>query len=83
MASSPVGSSTLGSSGLRSAAVDLGAELVEAWGSWGPTLSPHAEQLAFLSDRNGSPQVFVSDLRMVEARGGVIFASDTAVEMRV
>ena len=29
-----------------------------------PTLSPHAEQLAFLSDRNGSPQVFVSDLRM-------------------
>ena len=52
------------SAGLRSAAADLGAELVQAWGSWGPTLSPHAEQLAFLSDRNGSPQVFVSDLRM-------------------
>ena len=41
-----------------------GAGLVEAWGSWCPTLSPHAEQMAFLSDRNGSPQVFVSDLRM-------------------
>ena len=45
-------------------AAELGSALVEAWGSWGPTLSPHAEQMAFLSDRHGSPQVFVSDLRM-------------------
>lgn len=45
-------------------AAEVGAALVEAWGSWCPTLSPHAEQLAFLSDRHGTPQVFVQDLRM-------------------
>lgn len=43
---------------------ELGTELVGAWGSWGPTLSPHAEQMAFISDRHGTPEVFVSDLRM-------------------
>ncbi len=35
-----------------------------AWGSWGPTLSPHAEQMAFISDRTGVPQVWVQDLRL-------------------
>ena len=42
----------------------LAANLVEAWGSWAPTLSPHAEQMAFLSDRTGVPQVWVQDLRL-------------------
>jgi dipeptidyl aminopeptidase/acylaminoacyl peptidase len=43
---------------------ELAGELVGAWGSWGPTLSPHAEQVAFLSDRTGVPQVWVQDLRL-------------------
>ena len=46
------------------AALDLAAELVAAWGSWGPTLSPYAEQVAYLSDRTGVPQVWVQDLRL-------------------
>ena len=45
-------------------ALELAEELVGAWGSWGPTLSPHAEQMAFLSDRTGVPQVWVQDLRL-------------------
>jgi dipeptidyl aminopeptidase/acylaminoacyl peptidase len=45
-------------------ALRLGEQLVQAWGSWGPTLSPHAERMAFLSDRTGVPQVYVQDLRM-------------------
>ncbi len=45
-------------------AVDLAGELVQAWGSWGPTLSPYAERMAFLSDRSGTPQVWVQDLRL-------------------
>ena len=45
------------------AAVRLTDELVEAWGSWGPTLSPDCTRMAFLSDRTGSPEVWVQDLR--------------------
>ncbi len=45
-------------------ALRLGTELVQAWGSWAPTLSPHAEQMAFVSDRTGVPQLWVQDLRM-------------------
>lgn len=62
MASSAVLSPSAGPAG--SGPAELGAALAAAWGSWSPTLSPHAEQMAFLSDRNGSPQVFVQDLRM-------------------
>ena len=57
---------------------------MQAWGSWGPTLSPHAEQLAFLSDRNGSPQVFVSDLRMdgsVDRPQLITFSDDPVVSV--
>lgn len=59
---SSVGVSSVGT--VTTTPAELGAALVGAWGSWCPTLSPHAEQMAFLSDRNGSPQVFVQDLRM-------------------
>ena len=45
-------------------AVALAEELVGAWGSWGPTLSPYAEQMAFISDRTGVPQIWVQDLRL-------------------
>jgi dipeptidyl aminopeptidase/acylaminoacyl peptidase len=85
MASSPVASAQRsGAAEARSGAAELGAELVEAWGSWGPTLSPHAEQLAFLSDRNGSPQVFVSDLRMdgsVDQPRLISFSDDPVVSV--
>lgn len=44
------------------AATALADALVDAWGSWGPTLSPDCRRIAFLSDRSGSPCVWVDDL---------------------
>ncbi len=38
------------------------AQLVDAWGSWGPTLSPECDAVAFVSDRSGSPRLWVQDL---------------------
>lgn len=43
-------------------AVQLADELVDAWGSWAPTLSPDCARIAFLSDRSGSPCVWVQHL---------------------
>lgn len=36
--------------------------LVGAWGSWGPTMTRNARRVAFISDRFGSPEVFVQDV---------------------
>ena len=44
------------------AAVRLGAELVDAWGSWSPTMTPDATRVAFLSDRSGTPEVWVQEV---------------------
>ena len=44
------------------AAVRLGAELVGAWGSWCPTMTPDAKRVAFISDRSGSPEVWVQEV---------------------
>ncbi len=43
-------------------AVALAAELVDAWGSWGPNMTPDARQVAFISDRSGTPQLWVQDV---------------------
>src|SRR5215203_6968877 len=40
-------------------AAELAEELVDAWGSWAPTPSPDCTRIAFLSDRSGSPCVWV------------------------
>ncbi|ROP63546.1 prolyl oligopeptidase family serine peptidase [Curtobacterium sp. ZW137] len=44
------------------AAVDLGERLTAAWGSWGPTMTRNARRVAFVSDRHGTPEVFVQDV---------------------
>ena len=43
-------------------AVALGAALVQAWGSWAPTMTPDARRVAFISDRSGTPEVWVQDI---------------------
>ena len=43
-------------------AEELADDLVDAWGSWAPTLSPDCARIAFLSDRSGSPCVWVQHL---------------------
>lgn len=37
-------------------------DLIGAWASWGPTLSPAGEQVAFISDRRGVPELWVQDV---------------------
>ncbi|MDO9398708.1 MAG: hypothetical protein Q7T71_19365, partial [Herbiconiux sp.] len=37
-------------------------QLVGAWGSWGPSMTPDAGRVAFLSDRAGSPEVWVQEI---------------------
>ncbi len=37
-------------------------DLVHAWGSWGPTMTPDARRVAFISDRSGLPQLWVQDV---------------------
>ncbi|CAN5391990.1 alpha/beta fold hydrolase [soil metagenome] len=36
--------------------------LVDAWGSWGPSMTPDAARMAFISDRHGVPEVWVQDV---------------------
>jgi dipeptidyl aminopeptidase/acylaminoacyl peptidase len=43
-------------------AVALGEELVAAWGSWCPTMTPDARRVAFISDRSGVPALYVQDV---------------------
>jgi dipeptidyl aminopeptidase/acylaminoacyl peptidase len=43
-------------------AEELGRTLVAAWGSWGPSMTPEAQRVAFISDRDGSPRVYVQDV---------------------
>ncbi len=43
-------------------AVTLAETLVDAWGSWGPTMTPDANRVAFISDRSGVPQLWVQDV---------------------
>ena len=44
------------------AAVRLGADLVDDWGSWCPTMTPDARRVAFISDRSGTPEVWVQEV---------------------
>jgi dipeptidyl aminopeptidase/acylaminoacyl peptidase len=37
-------------------------ELTGAWGSWGPNMTPHADRVAFISDRLGTPRLWVQDV---------------------
>ena len=43
-------------------AIRLGTALVDSWGSWGPTMTPDARRVAFISDRSGVPEVWVQDV---------------------
>jgi dipeptidyl aminopeptidase/acylaminoacyl peptidase len=38
------------------------AQLVDAWGSWAPTMSPDGGRVAYVSDRTGRPQLWVQDI---------------------
>ena len=44
------------------AAAALADALVDAWGSWGPNMTPDARCVAFISDRSGVPQLYIQDV---------------------
>ncbi|WP_245961962.1 S9 family peptidase [Quadrisphaera granulorum] len=54
--------SVVEASGAVERAVALADDLVGAWGSWGPVMTPDAQRVAFISDRSGAPQVWVQDV---------------------
>ncbi|MFS2030115.1 TolB family protein [Curtobacterium sp. CT11-45] len=58
----PGGATHLEPSARARQAADLGERLVAAWGSWGPTMTRNARRVAFVSDRHGTPEVFVQDV---------------------
>jgi dipeptidyl aminopeptidase/acylaminoacyl peptidase len=45
------------------------AELVSCWASWSPTLSPDGSQVAFISDRGGTPEIWVAPVPTDETAG--------------
>lgn len=44
------------------AATALADALIDAWGSWGPNMTPDATRVAFISDRSGTPQLWIQDV---------------------
>ena len=48
--------------GAGTSPADLARQLVDAWGSWGPNMTPDADRMAFISDRSGIPEVWVQDV---------------------
>jgi dipeptidyl aminopeptidase/acylaminoacyl peptidase len=44
------------------AALTTGLALVDAWGSWGPSMTRDGMRIAFISDRSGVPEVWVQDV---------------------
>jgi dipeptidyl aminopeptidase/acylaminoacyl peptidase len=61
----------------------LAAELVAAWGCWGPTLTYDGRRMAFVSDRNGSPELWIQDLDPVGLEPArVVLSEDPVVEAK-
>ncbi|WIB77562.1 S9 family peptidase [Curtobacterium sp. MCPF17_002] len=58
----PGGATPVASSAHVEQAAGLGERLAAAWGSWGPTMTRNARRVAFVSDRHGTPEVFVQDV---------------------
>jgi dipeptidyl aminopeptidase/acylaminoacyl peptidase len=58
---------------------DLADGLVEAWGSWGPTLSPDCRWLGFVSDRSGAPRLWIQELSTAPPPARMIELSEDPV----
>lgn len=66
----------------RTEAITLGHELIDAWGSWGATLTPDASRMAFISNRDGTPGLWVKDVDLTghaEPAEKIVLTSDPVV----
>jgi dipeptidyl aminopeptidase/acylaminoacyl peptidase len=58
-------------------------ELVGAWGCWAPTMTADASRLAYISDRNGTPQLWVQELgQPVDTATLIELSEDPVVSVR-
>lgn len=60
----------------------LTAVLVNAWGCWGPTLTPDGSRVAYVSDRNGFPQLWVQDIRPGARPHPIALSDDPVLAVR-
>ena len=60
-------------------------ELVRAWGSWGPNMTPDAGRVAFVSDRRGVPELWVQDVVLDGPQPEptpIVFSADPVISVR-
>ncbi len=59
--------------------------LTGAWGSWGPNMTPDARRVAFVSDRNGAPELWVQEVALdgpLPAPTRIALSADPVVAVR-
>lgn len=61
---------------------ELAETLIAAWGSWAPTLTPDAGRMAFISDRRGSPELWVQDFEPPRGPSPITLSEDPVVAVR-
>lgn len=59
-----------------SAVEQLARGLVGAWGCWAPTLTPDGARVAFVSDRSGSPELWVQDVSPEARARRIVLSAD-------
>lgn len=61
---------------------NLADELVDAWGCWAPTLTPDGSRMAYVSDRRGTPELWVEPVDGVASPTVVPLSDDPVVTVR-
>jgi dipeptidyl aminopeptidase/acylaminoacyl peptidase len=60
----------------------LVTELVTAWGCWAPTLTHDGHRMAFVSDRRGTPELWVQSVDGTEPPTPVVLSDDPVLSVR-
>ena len=55
----PAGAATPADAAMPAGAADLIDEMVSAWGCWAPSVDPEGRRVAYVSDRRGTPELWV------------------------
>lgn len=60
---------------------ELAAALSEAWGCWGPTLTHDGRRIAFVSDRRGTPELWVESVDGLDEPAAVHVCDDPVLSV--